>query len=251
MNTINEQLFEPIPHVKVPDKKYKRVEFLPEVCEKLSRMTNQSVCVVDYSKRNFFYVSPHPLFLCGYTPQEVKEMGYSFFEKVLSPKDLQMVLELNKCAWELFHTLVPAERTNACFAYDVCLHHKNGLQFLVNRKLSPAFLTEQGDVWLAISTVTLSSKKTSGNVVFTQNDISEYYSYDFAKKKIVEYKFQKLTKREREIYALLIRGFDTKEIAQTLQTSTLTVQSHCKNIRKLLKASSIASAVTMYYNSKF
>lgn len=70
------QFFAPIQNEQVPEEEYKQVEILPQVCEKVARMNNQSIYIIDYSKKNFFFVSSHPLFLCGYTAQEVKEMGY-------------------------------------------------------------------------------------------------------------------------------------------------------------------------------
>lgn len=44
-----------------------------------ARMTYQSIYLIDYYKNDFLYVSDNPLFLCGHTAMEVKDMGYSFF----------------------------------------------------------------------------------------------------------------------------------------------------------------------------
>ena len=247
---IPKQLFEPIRKEFVSEEQYQRFETLPTVCDKLARLTNESIYIIDYSKQNFFFVSSHPLFLCGYTAQEVKEMGYAFYEKVLSPEDLQMILEINKFGWELFDHTPPAERTNACFSYDFYLHHRDGTKTLINHKLSPTFLTDHNNMWLAICTISLSSKKTSGNVVFTQNNTWEYYTYNFDTKQIEKYRSGKLTKREKEVVALMMRGFNTDEIAKTLLISTNTVRSHRVAIEQKFDVNNAANAIALF-NSMF
>jgi DNA-binding CsgD family transcriptional regulator len=247
-NTIKKLFFEPIRREIVPKKQYKRFETLPLMCESLSRMTNKSAYVIDYSKQEFFFVSSHPLFLCGYTPQEVKEMGYAFYEKVLSPEDLRMLLEINKFDWSLFNIFPPSEISNVCFSYDFYLHYKNGTKTLVNHKLVPTFLTENNNMWLAMCTVELSSQKSSGNIVFTLNNRKEYYSYDFEKKQIIQYKSKGLTQQEENVLDLLMRGFDTEEIAKELKISLHTTQNPRRNITSKLLVSNITNAPAMFHS---
>jgi len=246
--TIEEQLFEPVPTEIMPEEAYECFKTLPATCESLSRMTNQSVYVIDYSKRAFFFVSSHPLFLCGYTPQEVKEMGYAFYKKVISPEDLQMLSEINEFGWALFDKVPPSEIPNVCFSYDFYLHHKNGSKILVNQKLVPTFVAENNTMWMALCTVSLSPRKSSGNVVFTLNNRSQYYSYDFDQKKIIEHKPPQLTKREEEVLALLMRGLTAKETAYTLCITADTVQNHRKSIIRAFGADSGTNAASLFFS---
>ena len=244
--TIEERLFKPVPSEIMPEEAYERFKTLPATCESLSRMTNQSVYVIDYSKRNFFFVSSHPLFLCGYTAQEVKEMGYAFYKKVISPEDLQMLEEINRFGWGLFHTVPPSEIPNACFSYDFYLHHKNGKKTLVNQKLTPTFITENNAPWLTLCTVSRSSRKSSGNVVYTLGNRSKYYSYDFDKKKIIKHEPPQLTAREEEVLTLLMQGLTAKETAAYLSITENTVQNHRKGITCQFKADSGTHAASIF-----
>lgn len=247
--SIKKQFFEPIRHEFIPNTEYERLAFLPDLFEKVSLITNKSMYIIDYSRENFLFVASHPLFLCGYTPQEVKKMGYSFYEKVLSPEDLQMVLELNKLGWELFYKVKPSERIFGCFCYDFYLHHKNGSKTLITHKLSPIFFTETRNIWLALCTVTLSPQKSSGNVVFTLNNASDYYSYDFAAQQPVKYKPKPLSEREKQIFALMMRGFTDMDIAKELNISKQTARTHHKNIINKLEGNNIACAVAKFNSS--
>ena len=60
-----------------------------EVVKAFARLSYESVYVIDYSRMAFEYVSDNPLFLCGYTAQEVLEMGYDYYFRNVPPADLQ------------------------------------------------------------------------------------------------------------------------------------------------------------------
>ena len=45
-------------------------------------------------------------------------------------------------------------------------------------------------------------------------------------------KYQRLTKREKEIFKLIVKGHSTKEISDILYISIRTVETHRKNILK-------------------
>ncbi len=250
MNSIKEQFFAPIQHEIVPEEQYERLESLPIVCEAVARMCNHSIYIVDYSKQNFFFVSSHPLFLCGYTAEEVKEMGYSFYEKVVSPEDLQMMLEINKFGWGLFNTMPHAGVFNSCFSYDFFLHHKNGSKILINHRLTPIFLTPNDNIWIALCAVSFSSQKSSGNVVFTLDNRLEYFSYDFEKQKMVQHGTPQLTQQEKAILNLSMRGFDIEDTAKELQISIHTAINHRRSIANKLKVKNIVNA-TAIFKSQF
>ncbi len=247
---VTAQFFEPIHHEVIGAKVYKDYEEVAKAFERLQRVINQSIYIIDYSKQNFLFVSSHPLFLCGYTAEEVQKMGYSFYEKVLSPEDLQMVLEINKFGWGLFYQTIPEERKNGCFSYDFFLHHKNGSKILVNHKLTPLFLTKSGNIGFAVCVVSLSSKKSAGNVVYSTNNISEYCTYDVVQNEIKPSLPPILSEREKEVFALMMRGFNYEEIAEKLNISKTTSRTHRQNILKKFNANNTTNAI-LTFNSLF
>jgi DNA-binding CsgD family transcriptional regulator len=54
----------------------------------------------------------------------------------------------------------------------------------------------------------------------------------------------KLTKREKEIISLIAEGKSTKEIADTLFLSELTIKTHRKNISKKLGTKGVGDLVS-------
>ena len=60
----------------INEEQYKKLDVLIHTTEAISRSLYQSVYLIDYYKKGFLYVSENPLFLCGHTAKEMKEMGY-------------------------------------------------------------------------------------------------------------------------------------------------------------------------------
>ena len=61
---------------KLTDKDIEQTGNYLAVIEAFAKTTYHSVYVIDYEKKGFEYVSDNPLFLCGHTAEEVKEMGF-------------------------------------------------------------------------------------------------------------------------------------------------------------------------------
>lgn len=251
MNTTKQKLFAEVKPPVITPSEYDKIEVLKKPCEMLSHMCNKSIYIIDYLKQEFFYVSPHPLFLCGYTAKEVLKMGYDFYEKVFSPEDLEMELEINRFGWQLFYETAPDERNDFVISNDLYLEHKNGVKTLVNHRLSPFYLTKEGDVWLAICTVGYSPAKNPGNIFLTKKDKTEYFTYDLNQKRIHRYRPTKLTRREEEIILLSMRGYEVETIAEKLKISPHTVKNHRAHIGDKLNVNNLSSAAVTFYSTFF
>jgi len=242
-------LFKPINQATVDASRYEELEHIIRTCDVISRLTNQSIYLVDYVQQKFLYVSPHPLFLCGYSAEEVKETGIPFFQKVLSADEFQMLAEIMQMGWKIFYS-TPEERMYSRISYDLHLCHKNGAKILVNQKVSPLLLGDDGNVWLSIVIVNHSPHKASGNVVFTQKDKDLNYTYDFEKKKIISYIPDKLTKREEEILLLSMQGYSETIIGEKLNLSAKTIKNHRSNAIRKLGTNNLTNAISRF-NLKF
>ncbi len=249
MSTIKNKLLANARPLTVTQSEYDKIEILKKSCDVMSRMCNQSIYILDYSKQELIYVSPHPLFLCGYTAEEVMKMGFDYYEKVITPENWEMMTEVCKSGWQFCYEAAPEDRCTVLMSYDIYLKHKNGTKTLINHKFAPLCLTKEGNPWLVICIVSHSSRKKAGNVVYTVKDRTEYYTYDFLKKRILRHHPPKLTKREEEISLLIIRGYDTGTIAKELNISSNTVKNHRANIEKKLSENNLFNTIITFYSS--
>ncbi|MDR1760952.1 MAG: PAS and helix-turn-helix domain-containing protein [Bacteroidales bacterium] len=207
-----------------------------------------SIYIIDFAQKGFLYVSPHPLLLSGYTQQEVKELGHHFCKKILSPEDLQMLLEVDKMGFDFFYTLPVEERSSVHISCNFYLHHKNGEKFLIHHKLVPMRFTPDGNLWMAVCFVSYSPHKEPGHVVLTTLKKEEYYQYNFERHKFVKYTPKKLSKREFEILNLTMRGYEEPQIAELLHVSPYTIKSHRRKIIKKMGVNNLSNAVSMFYS---
>ncbi len=217
--------------------------------EAFSRLSDSCVFVTDYMKKGFEYVSNHPLFLCGHTADEVKEMGYDFYLKYVTEKDLQLLLKIQKIAFDFYETIPMAERIEYSISYDFYLKTKEGKKILVNRKLTPLFLTNSGKIWKAVAIISLSSANKSGNIKIYKKGNQKMLEYNEEKDFWETPEIIKLSDREREIIHLSIRGFKVDEIADELSVSPNTVKFHRKRLFEKLEVSTITEAISFAKNN--
>lgn len=145
----------------------------------------------------------------------------------------------------------------ACLLLDMCLPDLNGLdvQKLLNARgfdLPVIIMSGHGDVAAAVSAmkngaVDLLAKPFNSQTLLdcVQNallqDQSRHSSLD--QKRQLQQRLARLTPREREIMARIVRGGTNKEIAEALGVSGKTVEAHRANVMKKMQSRSLAELI--------
>lgn len=221
-----------------------------EAIKAFSRTTYKSIYVIDYQKRGFEYVSDNPLFLCGHTAEEIKEMGYAFYFKYVIKSDLDLLIKINTAGFEFYDKIPMEERKNHTISYDFHIKNQEGKTILINQKLTPMFLTNNGKIWKAICIVSLSAERQAGNIKIYKKGNNKIFKYnldgDFwkADEKI------KFSSREKEILQLSTRGFTINEIAESIYVSPDTVKFHRRKLFDKLEVTNISEAIMYATNNK-
>lgn len=221
-----------------------------ESIKAFARTTYKSIYVIDYQKKGFEYVSDNPLFLCGYTANEVKEMGYEFYFKHVIKKDLDLLLKINSVGFDFYDKLPLKERKQHTISYDFHLQNQEGRIILINQKLTPIFLTKNGKIWKGLCIVSLSSENNSGNIKITKKGSNTIFEYNLKDDCWIISKKIQLTDREKEILQFSIRGYTINEIANEIHLSTDTIKFHRKRIFEKTEVSNISEAISYIVNNK-
>lgn len=233
----------------ISEEEYQKVELLIKIFDAISRTTYQSLYIIDYYKRNFFHVSDNPLFLCGHTSEQVKNLGYMFYINHIPPKELNMLTEINKAGFNFFYTIPPGERTEYTIFYD--FHLINGKkQVLINHKLTPLILTSEGRIWLAAGVVSLSSHNTPGHIELRKSGITQYWEYSLEIHKWVENKGITLNEKEKDILLLSAKGYTMNEIALILCMAIDTIKFYKRKLFEKLEVKNIIEALSFATNYK-
>ncbi|MBN9284831.1 MULTISPECIES: LuxR C-terminal-related transcriptional regulator [Flavobacterium] len=222
-----------------------------EVVRSFSRLTYESIYVIDYKDMVFEFVSDNPLFLCGHTPAEVQESGYDFYLKNVHPDDLELLTVINTEGFNFFDKLPNNEdRKSYTITYDFRLINEKGKPMLISHKLTPVFLTNEGKIWKAICVVSLSNNQKSGNIIISKQGSGSIWKLDTGSREWLVEQKQKLSPKEIEILRLYTQGYSINQIAEMTFVTSDTVKYHRRKIFENFGVSNITEALFYAINNK-
>ncbi|OHY93017.1 DNA-binding response regulator [Vibrio rotiferianus] len=119
---------------------------------------------------------------------------------------------------------------------------------MMNEKLSPIsviYLTGHGDIPMAVDALKdgaldFFQKPVDGNALVMAVDDAMAQSLKNGEKMGAKQVLQSLTKREREVLGLVVKGMKNQEMADLLCVSLRTIEVHRSNVMKKLEAESLA-----------
>ena len=244
-----DNFFRPInPDMEISDNDYARTEACVAVANALTRNTNHSLYIIDYNRRNFLYVSSNPLFLCGRSPEEVQEKGYAFYFEVVSPDEMKRLMEINEAGFRFYFSQSVEKRLELSIEYDFHIYTPGNHKHLIHHKLTPILLSEKGDIWLALCSVSLSPWKDVGEVILSDSTYGTRYVYSFEGRRWIKQPELILSDREKEILQLSVKGMSNAEIGEILFIDANTVKFHKKKLFEKLHAENIIEAVGIAAN---
>jgi FixJ family two-component response regulator len=146
-----------------------------------------------------------------------------------------------------------------CIVLDVRMPGQSGLEFQhtltsANIRLPIIFITGHGDIAMSVRAI------KSGAVEFLTKPLHEQELLDaiqlaierdqarrLASKTIAELqeRFDSLTPREREVFAIVVTGLLNKQVAAQLNLSETTVKVHRSQIMRKMRARSLVNLVRM------
>lgn len=228
---------------------YGRVDEFVNAAEAFSRLTYQSVYIIDYFRQNFLYVSPNPMFLCGMTPEEVCRLGYRFYSDHVPEDEQQLLLTINKAGFYFYDKIPVAERKDWFITYDFHIIN-DGHRILINHKLTPLALTSDGRIWLALCAVSAPTHTESGHIEMHRTGSPEYFEYNPQSRRWERHQIPTLTDGEKSVLTLSIQGYTMTEIADKMCLSPDTIKKYRQNIFHKLDVRNISEAIVAAANSK-
>ena len=119
---------------------------------------------------------------------------------------------------------------------------------MMNEKLSPIsviYLTGHGDIPMAVDALKdgaldFFQKPVDGNALVMAVDDAMVQSLKNDEKLSAKQGLQSLTKREREVLGLVVKGMKNQEMADLLCVSLRTIEVHRSNVMKKIEAESLA-----------
>ena len=249
-NNINSSLLTKNRIGKISEEDYLQQQNYLEVVKSFARLTYESIYVIDYEKMAFEYVSDNPLFLCGYSSEEIMNMGYDFYFKNVPENDLNLLNQINEAGFDFLAKLPGNIKKLYSITYDFHLINQDGQQMLVNHKLTPLFLTSDEKMWKAMCIVSISHHQKAGNVCIHKQGTDETWELNLQNNVWRKSEKPKLTKREIEILRLYAQGLTISEIAERIFVSADTVKYYRRRIFERLGVTNVVEALSYAVNNK-
>ncbi len=228
---------------------YGLAESFVRTTEAFSNATYQSVYIIDYFRKNFLYVSPNPLFLCGMSAESVKDAGYQFYIDHVPDDEVEMLLEINRVGFSFINGIPLNEKMDYTISYD--FHIVNGRErVLINHKLSALACQADGSVWLGMSVVSLSPHSEPGHIIMFCRAKSEYWKYNLISHSWEKHTFPVLNETEKAILILSIQGMTINAIADHIHRAVDSVKTARRRLYEKLGVNNITEAISYVTNYK-
>lgn len=252
MGRIYKQFFEPVKFYGVKlEKDYDAIQPCIYTLDAFYRTLPCSIYVIDYYKQNFLYISPNRLFLNDSTIEEIKNMGYTYYYKLLPQEDRTFLEFINKEGFSFFYKLPEEDRIKYSISYDFFIFSGlNKRKLLINQKLTPIMLNDKNQIWLALCVISIAPNRKRRGIIIRKEGADTQYTYDFIEHKWKTINIVKLSDIDIDILKFSEQGLSNQEIADILFYDVNSIKFHKKQIFRKLKVKSIKEAIDYAYNNK-
>lgn len=213
----------------------------------LCAMNNQSICIIDFYKHNYFYIHTNHIFLHNnYT--EAKAKGELYANDIIAPADKPEQFAMKNSAFNFFaqYTQQQQLRMTLISTHRITV---NNSMYKVTNKYKPIAFDDAGNVWLVVCITAIASKTQKIESYISFDNTSKRFEYKAKAQTFAENKRMRFTPKEQEVLQYSSQGFSTVEISNLCSISPNTVKFHKKNILKKTHAKSIAEASLWVMNN--
>ena len=179
---------------------------------------DETLLVVDFKRRCFRFVSDRGIFLCGYTSEEMLQLGFDFYKKAIHKQDYPQFEIYLKAVEDYFYH---PKTTIQDIAYAVFDFKTTGYmkKIMLSHKFMPLIVNNEER--LAVCSVSRSAGKTQGNLYTYYYNVKDNvrYLYSFGGKKWEPKPMTELSQTEWDILNVAKQGLTGKETSKIIGIS--------------------------------
>ena len=214
-----------------------------ELVAAMGRLTYKSIYIYDFVENKFEYVSNNILRLCSLTSSEIAKMNEDFFSSCIKLADQSIVTKANEVGLAFFYSVPICDRKCYTLAYNFHLISKEHNGLLINQMLTPLLLTEKGDIWKVLCSISIASDSSVGNITLYNNQSNDILKYNSESNKWIRSSKITLSDREIQILRLYAQGLTIKEISDKLNLAIDTIKFHRKKLFTKINVNNIMKAL--------
>lgn len=199
------------------------------------------IFVLDYSIRNYLYLSKNAETITGYPLEELYRYGQDLQINNTHPEDLK-IFTSDVFTIFLLHTktIEKSELEKTRFSVNFRYKRKDGVLIHVLQQYVVLETDKNGNPLITMGIwADMTSHKNDNKVVFSISKYHENTGYSvistetFPNNKII------ISERENDVLKYLMQGYTSKKIADALSLSVFTINAHRRNILEKTKCNNI------------
>ncbi len=219
---------------------------MKSLLEGISRLSDISFVIVDFSEQKLIYRSKNLLFVDMAFQSDMQRKSYNPFWSLMDQKDYNLMTEIEKAYKDLVSKLKDEEKRQHTFVMSYHIWFRKQKR-VITQKFTPLKLHSDGTLWIGLFQMTISPNNTCGKAAVIGVDFK--YSYDLSKRKFQPYnQFVGLTLLEKAILLRAAEGLSSKQIADDLCKSINTIKTHKERLFAKLDVSSMNEALAFVSN---
>ncbi len=203
-------------------------------------------CVTNTQDLTFEYVSKNVKACLGIEADEMQKKGMRYFWSRIHPDDIDKWLKVLKDLMEFTLSEIPiANRQRMNYTWNYRLKNRSGEYVNIIQNTSPLEFDANMKPIIGLAHYTILHEKltlpftASAKFLNVNNEYETLYYNNFSQKLLMD----GISNRERDIVRLLVLNHSSKDIANKLNISSNTVDTHRRNILKKLNISSTGELV--------
>lgn len=215
--------------------------------EQLASIAIGSFYVLDVQQKKICYAKSDDLFLCGFSTEEVLELGYDFYSKVIFAEDQQLWMNMYRLILQYLNEQND-DREISCFSCTFRLQrtyvfYPRPVLQMVYHRVIPVWI--DNELRYMLCCVESSTYKEPGHLCLHYKEGSTYCEYNFTTKRWKQKEKEILTERERVLLMYGQQGKSAIEMSDLLCKGHNTIRNQIKALFFKLKTHSMQESIEM------
>jgi len=209
----------------------------------VAKTTYGNVFMIDFVRNKFDFIPKIPTYISILDIDHIEKLGLGFIKEILIEEDQKIFRTVEETMFTFYSNLPTDQRLEYTISFDGHVLNQDNKLVLINYKITPVQLTDNGSIWRAVCNLSLSLNKFAGNIQISSSQSEDVWLYDLMHGKWNQTYKIKLTFKELDVFRFYLQGFTIQEIAKKIHLSVDTVKWHRRKLFEKLNVNNINEAL--------
>ncbi|KGL63923.1 response regulator transcription factor [Polaribacter sp. Hel1_85] len=209
-------------------------------------------CITNTAQQNFEYISKNFTACTGLSIEKMQEGGMNYFWSLFHPEDIKLWLScLNELMVFTMNDLNDEQRKKMSYTWNYRIKNAKGNYITIIQNTTPLQFDKDHKPIIGLAHYTVLDGDLNMDICASAKYLNEANEYEtvFYKNMSNSNLLDSISNRERDVIRLLISKKTSLEIAENLNISKHTVDTHRRNILKKLNLTSTFELISYFKNT--